>query len=64
MHKSPHPIYLYPENGTWIAQHTDPMIIGLFGTDKLTTAYTSDMSADRVVGLVSDKFPQYDVLEK
>tara|TARA_R110000823_G_scaffold216331_1_gene345917 strand:- start:439 stop:582 length:144 start_codon:yes stop_codon:yes gene_type:complete len=47
-----------------MAQHTDPMIMDLFDTDTLPTAYTSDMSADRVVGLVSDKFPQYDVLEK
>lgn len=59
-----HTIYLYPENGTWMAQHTDPMILDLFGTDTLPTAYTSDMSADRVVGLVCQKFPQYDVWEK
>lgn len=59
-----HKIYLYPENGTWIAQHTDPMIIDLFGTDSLPTAYASEMPAYRIVGLVADKFPQYEVLEK
>ena len=59
-----HKIYLYPENGTWMAQHTDPMIIDLFGADTLPTAYASDMSADHVVGLVGDKFPQYEVWEK
>lgn len=59
-----HTIYLYIDNGTWMAQHTDPMIRELFDTDTFPTAYTDEMSADRVVGLIADKFPQYDVWEK
>jgi len=59
-----HTIYLYVENGTWVAEHTDPMIKELFGTDTLPTAYTDDMRAEGVVELVSNKFPQYEVWEK
>tara|TARA_S200002703_G_C3581902_1_gene178721 strand:- start:232 stop:414 length:183 start_codon:yes stop_codon:yes gene_type:complete len=59
-----HKIYLYVENGTWVAEHTDPMIKELFDTDTLPTAYTDDMRAEGVVELVSNKFPQYEVWEK
>ena len=59
-----HSIYLYVHADTWMAQHTDPKIIELFDKDTLPTAYTSDMAADHVVGLVADKFPQYEVWEK
>lgn len=47
-----------------MAEHTDPMIKELFDTDTLPTAYTAEMGADRVVGLVATKFPQYEVWEK
>lgn len=57
-----HKIYLYRSNGTWMAEHTDPMINELFGTAILPTAYTSEMDADRVAGLVAEKFPQYKVM--
>ena len=59
-----HSIYLYVHEDTWMAQHTDPKIIELFDTDTLPTAYTSDIPVDHVVGLVADKFPQYEVWEK
>ena len=59
-----HKIYLYRSNGTWMAEHTDPLIRELFDTDTLPTAYTDEIGVERVVELVAAKFPQYEVWEK
>ena len=54
-----HTVKLYIANGTWMAQHSDPMIAELFGSDTIPTAFTAQMSGADVIERVSTKMPQY-----
>lgn len=59
-----HTVTLFVDNGTWMAKHSDPMIVELFETDTIPTAYTSNLPADKVARLIADKSPRYKVIVK
>lgn len=54
-----HTVKLYIAGGTWMAQHSDPMIAELFGSDTIPTAFTEQLSGAEVIERVSVKMPQY-----
>jgi len=57
-----HTITLYVRDGIWIADHSDPYVIDLFGgCGALPTPYTDQASAAKVLSRISALNPEYDV---
>lgn len=55
-------IELFLDNGTWMARSNDPMIVRLFGTDTLPTAFTTYTPVETVKARIERLNPSAQVV--
>lgn len=56
-----HTITLYRDGGSWMADHSDPRIVALFGCRVLPTPYRSTADPNEVVAIIRRRNPECDV---
>lgn len=52
-----HTITLFRQAGSWVARHSDPRVIELFGTDTLPTTWTDTANPENVYRNIRDLNP-------
>lgn len=50
-------ITLRVENGRWVAVYSSPGVVALYGTGRMPTAFTSEVSHGEVVEAMRERWP-------